>query len=137
MRVFGPFGVYSVSRACWSARPIFRKAEFHTMLSVHTESSGFKPLKQVPIAAVDAVVQPRERRLNAQAAAYLDRWVVQQARLPASQSLFAWRRYVQSVARNTPAGVPVLIEMAMSQTKSGYPEELRCPESWFEADRSA
>jgi hypothetical protein len=25
-----------------------------------------------------------------------------------------------------------VIEMAMSQTKSGYPEELRCPSVWFE-----
>ncbi|HEX5806619.1 MAG TPA: hypothetical protein VFY31_09830 [Macromonas sp.] len=65
--------------------------------------------------------------------AYIDRWVVVNATDPACHSLPAWHRYAEIMAMQSDNPFEWVIEMAMSQTKSGYPEELRCPSHWFEA----
>lgn len=73
------------------------------------------------------------RVLNERGRDYIDRWVVANATEPAKQSLPAWHRYAEIMANQSDEASDWVIEMAMSQTKSGYPEEVRCPAQWFEA----
>lgn len=70
--------------------------------------------------------------LNERGRAYIDRWVVANATQPERHSLPAWHRYAEIMAMQSDKPSDWVIEMAMSQTKSGYPEELRCPSQWFE-----
>lgn len=70
--------------------------------------------------------------LNDRGCAYIDRWVVANATQPERHSLPAWHRYAEIMAMQSDNPAEWVIEMAMSQTKSGYPEELRCPSVWFE-----
>jgi hypothetical protein len=99
----------------------------HTMLANHTESAPAFTTPSPVSAAVMAC------RLSPQGAACIDRWVVANASQLAAQSLPAWHLYAESVANSTPAGEAIVIEMAMSMTKSGYPEALRCAPGWFVA----
>lgn len=93
------------------------------MFAPHTESN-FSTQRH-------AIAGASARRLSAQGAAFIDRWVVANASQLAGQSLAAWHRYAESVANSTPAGGSIVVEMDMSLTKSGYPEELRCAPEWF------
>ncbi len=90
------------------------------------------PLIHNVTSAVSVPVS-QHRLLNDCGRNYLDRWVVANATDPAKQSLPAWHRYAEIMANQSDDASDWVIEMAMSQTKSGYPEELRCPPQWFDA----
>lgn len=72
------------------------------------------------------------RVLNRFGAECIDRWVVKNALRPERQSLAAWHSYAEMIANQVGLGEEVAIEMVMSLTKSGYPEELRCLPAWFD-----
>lgn len=69
--------------------------------------------------------------LNELGKACIDRWVVLNALDPAKQSLPDWYRYAETMAQQAVSAEEMVLEMSMSVTKSGYPEELRCQPSWF------
>lgn len=101
------------------------RVSLNTNTSNNTPSRVFSPVTERGNAPA--------RVLNECGKAYIDRWVVANATEPAKQSLPAWHRYATVMANQATEPAEWVIEMEMSQTKSGYPEELRCPPQWFEA----
>lgn len=71
--------------------------------------------------------------LNELGKACIDRWVVLNAQDPAKQSLPDWYRYAETLVQQAVTAEEMVLEMSMTVTKSGYPEELRCLPSWFNA----